>query len=180
MTDHGEVSAFVDYEQHQFVTRDGTRLTLQPIPKMILERLYSDQNGKPKPPVVEVVIGGQFARKETNPDDPAYKQALEEWRAQKSMRILKYGLVHGVVENPPTTFIQEYIEYFPDESEAGMKYLWILSLLGSEGEDIRLISEAVVGQTAPTDKGIEIATDSFPRDGAEHPGDGLPAVETAN
>lgn len=172
--------AFVDYEKRQFVTRDGVALDMQPVSKMIIERMYSDQSKKPKPPVVEVVLGGTYTSKQTNPDDPDYQKALANWQSEKNMRVLKYGLVHGIKNSPPAPFIEEYAEYFPDATEPDMKYLWVVSMLGPDGEDIPLITEAITGQTMPTEKGIEDSVDSFPSNGQERTVDIVPVVEATD
>lgn len=172
--------AFVDYENHQFVTRDGIRLSLQPISKMVLERLYADQNGKPKPPIVEVTIGGQFVRKEPNPDDPDYKLALKKWQDAKNFRLLKFGIVHGVKDCPPVEFVQEYDEYFPGETEPNMKYLWIVSMMGPDGEDAKMLADAIVGQTVITETGVKEAENSFPGDGTGDASEPIPAVEATD
>lgn len=181
MTDHGGVSAArIDYEHHQFIARDGTVLTMKPIPKLLLERLYNSQEGKPKVPVVEVMIAGQFPRKESNPEDPDYKQALEEWQTAKNLRIVRFVIINGIVDPAPDCFVRENSEFFPDETEGGMKYLWIVSLLGSEGEDLQLLSEALMSQTAVTEKGVELASNSFPGDGGGNPVATVPDAESAD
>jgi hypothetical protein len=165
MTDMGNVSPSVDYANRKFIARDGTELTLRPLPKLILERLYNNTDGKPKPPIIEVEIAGQFKRMESNPNDPAFLARLQEWESAKNLRLLKFVAVEGVVELPPADFIRHYSEYFPEETEQGMKYLWVVGLLGADGEDIPLFMEALTSQTAVTEKGLETASETFPGDG---------------
>lgn len=178
MTD--SMRAFTDFEHRQFVTRTGVRLTLKPLPKLVLDRLYSDQHGKPKVPIVEVTVGGKFKTMQENPDDPDYLEQLAKWEQDKSRRILYYGMTNGIEEDPPQEFVDEYRVYFPGETLAGLKYIWIVSMLGAEGEDVELLSEAIVSQTVATEKGIKSAEDSFQSDGTGTSDQPVPVVEATD
>lgn len=170
MTDNGVVSTVtIDYENHQLVCGDGTRLTLLPISKLILERLWNDESGKPKIPIIEVTIAGQYKKNEPNPEDPAYKQALDEWQSAKNIGKVRYLVVHGVAESAPDEFVEEYSSYSPGMSAHDLKYLWVLTLFGPDDESqtdgVRVLTEAITGQTAPTAEGLAKAEATFPSNG---------------
>lgn len=181
MRDNGIVRPRVDFERRIFVARDGTEVRLKPISRLILERLFNDASGKPTVPKVEVEIAGQHKRHEDNPEDPDYKKALANWEGQRNLRLTRYFLTHGVADNAPEEFVEEYREFFPDANDNEMRYLWMVDLLGEEHqEDWELITQAITGQTAPTAKGIEQAEAAFPGDGQRDTDQPVPAVESAD
>jgi hypothetical protein len=185
MTENGVVSTVsIDFENHQLVCADGTRLTLLPIPKLVLERLYNDTAGKPKIPIVEVTIGGQYKRNEPNPEDPAYKQALDEWQSAKNIGLARYLVIHGVAESAPDDFADEYRSYSPGMSDFDLKYLWVLTRFGpddaTQTEGVKVLSEAITGQTVPTAEGLEKAEANFPRDGSGQSDHAVPVGEAAD
>lgn len=161
MVDSGSVRPCVDYERRVFIARDGTEVRLKPISRLVLERLYNDQSGKPKVPKVPVNIAGQ-QRMQENPDDPDYLSAVQRWEGERNLRITRYFLIYGVADDAPDDFVQEYREFFPDASANELRYLWLVGLLGEDNpEDWELITAAITGQTAPTEKGVAQSTDSF-------------------
>jgi len=181
MVDNGKVRPCVDYERRIFVARDGTEVRLKPISRLILERLYNHTDGKPPVPKVEVEIAGHHTRMEENPEDPAYKEALENWEGERNLRITRYFLTHGVADNAPDSFVEEYREFFPNANDNEMRYLWMVQLLGEEErEDWKLITQAITGQTAPTAKGIEQAEAAFPGDSQRDSDQPVSAVEPAD
>ena len=181
MHDNGTVRPYVDFERRIFVARDGTEVRLKPISRLILERLYNDTNGKPSVPKVEVEIAGSHKRQEDNPEDPDYKVALANWESARNLRITRYFLTHGVADNAPDSFVQEYREFFPNADDQEMRYLWMVEMLGEENqEDWQLITQAITGQTAPTAKGIEQAEAAFPGNGQRDTDQPVSAVEPAD
>ncbi len=169
----------VNYERRVFIARDGTELHLQRLSSMILERLNADQTGKPAIPKVEVKIAGKHTRMELNPEDSAYKAALQNWERERNTRLVKYVFVHGITDDAPRAFVEDHREYFPEASDRDLKYLWIASLVDQHVEDLQALIEAITGQTEITEGGLEEATNSFRGDGR---GDGhspLPVGESA-
>lgn len=165
MTDNGEVSPRIDYARHVFIARDGTELELRPIPKLILERLYNDKTGRPKPPLVDVTIAGQFARKQANPNDPDYLKACEQWDAERNLRLTRYVLTYGIKTDAPESFAEEYREFFPHANAQELRYLWVAQLLGeTNAEDWKVLTEGIISQTAVTESGVAQATEQFPSD----------------
>jgi hypothetical protein len=43
-----------------------------------------------------------------------------------------------------------------------LRYLWMVELLGDDKEDWELIVQAMMGQTAVTQRGVAQATEQFP------------------
>jgi hypothetical protein len=169
MGDNGNVSpkveenvARVDYERRVFITRDGLELTLMPVSKLILERINANQEGKPQVPKIEVLIAGKHKRLEDNPNDPEYLRELNLWTREQQMKHMRYAFWAGIKENPPEEFVGPHREFFPNATDSEMKYLWVASLLGQDGDDIGILVEAILGQNIVTEQGLEKAMDSFP------------------
>lgn len=185
MNGDGVVSTVsIDYENHQLVCADGTRLTLLPIAKLILERLYNDTSGKPKVPIIEVTIAGQYKRNEANPEDPDYKQALEKWQSEKNIGLARYLVIHGIAESAPDEFIEEYRSYSPGMADHDLKYLWVLTKFGpddaTQTQGVKVLSEAITGQTVPTAEGLAKAEATFPSNGSGQSDHAVPVGATTD
>ncbi len=186
MSDNGNVSpnvekqARIDYERRVFITRDGLELTFRPVSKLILERINALQNDKPQVPKVEVLLAGKHKRLEDNPNDPEYIRALNLWTREQQMKHMRYTFWAGIEENPPDEFVRQHREFFPDATDAEMKYLWVASLLGEDGDDIGMLVEGILGQNIVTEKGLEKAMDSFPGESGGQGSEALPAGEATN
>lgn len=185
MNGDGVVSTVsIDYENHQLVCGDGTRLTLLPIAKLILERLYNDQSGKPKVPIIEVTIAGQYKKNESNPEDPDYKKALDQWQSEKNIGLARYLVTHGIAESAPEEFADEYRSYAPGMADHDLKYLWVLTKFGpddaSQTEGVKVLSEAITGQTVPTKEGIAKAEATFPGNGSGQSDHAIPVGTLAD
>lgn len=178
MTDNGDVRPYVDHQRRVFITRSGAELHLKPVPALVVERLFKDQSGKPQVPMVDVLIGGKHSRSEPNPNDPAYLNALNDWTLEHQMKVFQYVIWKGIDNATPKDFVKEHRQFLPDATEPEMKYLWIGSLLENL-EDIRLLVDAIIGQTAITEQGLEQAVQSFPGDGEQSGYSGVPAGESA-
>lgn len=172
-------SPYVDHERRVFVCRDGTELHLRPVSGIVLERLNADQSGKPQIPVVEVKIAGKHTRREPNPNDPAYIDAVRDWQKNLNMRAIKYAFVHGVIEDPPDDFVEDHREYFPEATRGDMKYLWIGSKVDQDAGDLEMLVEAITGQTSVTPRGVETAVDSFPSDGKRSGPEVVPLISAS-
>lgn len=155
-------TAQLNIKARQFTSSDKTVFTLKPIPTMILERLRNDQWGRPQPPVQEVEIGGKHKHSEANPNDPKYQENLRIWESEQNMRLLKYAFSQGIAEDPPAEFVTIHAEFFPGASNADMKYLWVVSHLSVEEDELGKLSGAIISQTDVTQEGLDAATDRFP------------------
>lgn len=143
---------------------DGTVVEIADVPSLVLEHILNSEAGKPPVPVVEVNIRGH-KRKQANPDDPAYQEALAAWRAQKQKRLLLFLVTKGVKDDPPEEFVDEYAQFLPDGATVEeLKYLWLSAKLNTE-DDIAQFTEALMSQTAITEAGLQEAAEKFPGDG---------------
>lgn len=157
----------VNYDDRSVVLGEAV-LHLKPVSPLILERLQSSQMGMPQPPVVEVELAGGRKRKEANPNDPAYLEALSRWRTDQGVKLFEYCFFFGIVERPPKEFVDGHRLFFPEATEFEMQYLWIGSLVADEKALTELLS-AVIGQTSVTKEGLEEAKARFPGDGEREP-----------
>jgi hypothetical protein len=156
---------YLDAERGMYVTRSGIELALVKVPYLVLERLLNDKSGRPKPPIVEVTIAGKYKNREANPNDPDYKQALGEWESEYQFRLFRYLFSKGVQCDVPSEFVKEHLEFFPGSSEAFLQYLFVCTLLEDDPDEIAALSDAIMGQTMPTQSGLEVSADQFQRDG---------------
>ncbi len=155
--------AYFDRERRVFVTRAGETWDLRAIAPLLIERIYNESADKPKPPLVEVTIGGKHKTMQPDPNDAYYKQSLAEWEATRQFRIMYYLFTMGVNVDVPEYFTRAQREYFPDANETYMKYLYIASQL-ADGDDVGALSEAISGQTMPTQEGLREAASNFRRE----------------
>lgn len=148
-------TAFVDAEKGEFVTSRGNRVALsgKQITSLMLERIINE--GKPKIPMAEVLILGKHKQMEARPNDPGYLALLEEWKADQNIRAMRYTFVVGTKGKPPDDFVEEQRQFFEDATDTEIKYLWVTSLIPDI--DIDKFSEAILGQTLTTTKGLEEA-----------------------
>lgn len=147
--------AHVDAERGVFVTSKGGEIELSgnPISSLMLERITNE--GKPKIPRKEVLLLGKHREIQANANDPDYLALLEEWKADQNVKVLRYVFVVGAKGQPPQEFVDIQSQFFPNASDADMKYLYISSLLPDE--DIDTFSNVVIGKTLTTAKGVESA-----------------------
>lgn len=146
-------AARVDAARGVFITSKGDELELtgKQVNKLILERIINE--GKPRIPMIEVTLLGKHKQLEPNANDPGYLALLEEWQSEQQIRVLRYLFVVGVKGQPPPDFVDEQRPFFASFSDVDAKYLWVSSML-PEG-DIEAFTEALMGQTQPTAKGVE-------------------------
>jgi hypothetical protein len=148
-----------------YKTRTGVTFTLRPINPMTIYQLQNDKWGMPQPPILEVEIGGKgHKRKEANPDDPDYKEALRVWTEARGNRFIKYVWERGIEDEPNTVEKARLKEFLPGGTAADHKYLWVMEQLADENE-VGEITAAIVGQTAPTEEGVAEAEAAFPSNG---------------
>lgn len=151
-----------------YTTRAGVTLTLRPISSMVIYNLQNDQWGKPQPPVVTVKLGPNAKpTKQTNPDDPEYLEALELWTRERGNRFIKYVWDRGIVNKPSKEDAARIKQFLPGGTEADIHYMWICEQLGDDDE-IGDLTDAITGQTAPTEAGIAEAEATFPSNGEQN------------
>lgn len=148
-------TAYVDAEKGEFVTSRGNRIALsgKQISSLTLERIINE--GKPKIPMAEVLILGKHKQMEARPNDPGYLALLKEWSEDQNIKVMRYTFSVGAKGKPPEDFVEEHRQFFPNATDAEIKYLWVTSMLPDI--DIEKFSEAILGQTMATVKGLEEA-----------------------
>lgn len=144
----------VDPARGVFITSNGEEVEMsgKRITALMLERVANQ--GKPRIPEAEVTILGK-KRSQPNPNHEGYKAKLKEWEAESKLRSLQFIYNVGVKGQPPQEFVDEYSDYFPGSTDAEMKYLWVSGLIPDD--DVEAFTEAVMGYSAPTTKGMEEA-----------------------
>ena len=155
--------AYVDATRGVFVTSRGAEIELsgQAISSLMLERITNQ--GKPKIPRKEVLLLGKHKELQANAHDPDYLALLEEWKSEQNINVMRYVFVVGVKGQPPQEFVDAQKLFFPDANELELKYLWVTSRLPDE--DIDVFTEAVLGKTIATAKGLEEAA-NFSKSGS--------------
>jgi hypothetical protein len=142
---------------------NGTEWRCQQVSAMALYAIQSSQVGKPGVPWVEVEVGGKKVRRERNPDDPQYKEALKKWENERAMTLMRYMVLNGVLDEPPNGY-EELIEGLVDTDNANeVKFMWI----AEQCDEVALaeLTEALSNLAQPTEEGVAEAEDRFPPDG---------------
>lgn len=178
-----------DEARRVFVTVSGAELGFKAIPPLILERLLSESErgkpkpplvepgslddeptykDKPKPPMVEVTIGGKHKVMQAHPNDVDYQAQLAAWTKEQQFLIFRYLFSAGIAVAVPADFEADHREFFPNVSTAYMKYLYVASLIPDD-EDLVVLSQLIMGQTIPTQAGLEDAAATFPSEYERQP-----------
>lgn len=151
----GETLPRIDPARGVFITRSGVELELsgKQVSALILDRLANE--GKPKIPVIAVSVLGR-STVEYHPQESGYLAKLAEWEADSRIKTIRYLFTMGVkTPDIPDSFTDEHRPFFPEADAVEMKYLYIASLILDE--DLPVFTEAVMGQTMPTAKGVDEA-----------------------
>lgn len=153
----------VDPFRGVFITSRGEEIELanKPVSYLIVHRIQSE--GKPKIPQIEVTLLGKHKQLEYHVGHEGYQARLKEWEEDSQVALMRYLFVVGTKGEPPQEFIDEQSFYFPSASPAEMKYLWIASRLPDE--DMAAFTEAILGKTIATAKGLDESADSFRSEG---------------
>lgn len=149
----------VDAARGVFITSKGDEIELsnKSVSALIAQQIQSQ--GKPDIPKVEVLLLGKYKQLEANPQHPGYIAALAEWEEKSNLAVLRYLCVVGVKGQAPAEFVEEHAVFFPNATATEMKYLWVASRIPDD--DLAAFTEAVMGQGAPTAKGLETSAAAF-------------------
>lgn len=168
----------------------GEEITVKPINALAIQHLTTVKGGSPtKPTPPKVQVGTRKNGKpiyELNPDDPDYKQALEEykvalknWENEKNLKLVRYILDRGVETLPPDDYLEDNESYLNGMDESEAKYFWLVDSLEDE-DGLQALTEFIMGQTMPTEEGIAESLDTFHAEGErDATSDGL-SVQTAS
>ena len=172
-----ELEETIPVSEHTYTTKSGVALELRQISAIFIRRMQRDTWGKPQPPIVESRVGPKkVIVRETNQDDPEYKAALALWNEEHNERMLIYVMARGIVNEPSAEDIERIRSFFPGETADGLKYAWLLEMMSDE--EVGELSQAIMGLSIPTEKGIADAEARFPGDGERANDQGLPATES--
>ncbi len=149
----------IDPVRGVFIASNGNEIELSdhPISALIVQRLQ--QEGKPKIPMIEITLLGKHKQIEPHAGHEGYRARLTEWEEEAQMRLVRYLFVIGTKGTPPQEFIDEQAQFFPNAPDSERKDLWVASRLPDA--DIGDFTEAVMGRTLPTAKGLDESADSF-------------------
>ncbi len=158
-TEEVETLPRLDIQRGVFITstHDEIELSNRRITSLMLERVLNA--GKPSVPHIEVTILGKHKEMQENRNDPNYLAALQDWESQQQLRMMRYVFDVGVNGEPPQEFVNEQLDYFPEATRVDLKYLWIASRVPDS--DLQAFSEAIVGRTIATSKGLEESAATF-------------------
>ena len=143
----------LDARRGVFITswNEEIELSDRPVNGLVVQRLQ--QEGKPKIPMVEVLLMGKHKQLEPHVGHEGYQARLLEWQEESNAAIMRYLFVVGVKGSPPPEFIAEQADFFPDATAQDMKYLWVASRIPNG--DMGAFTEAVMGRGSPTLKAVE-------------------------
>ena len=148
-----------EVQPNTFTFPDGTVVELMEIPMMLSMDFYNDEKGKPEPPMVEMpdTVGNIEVPDE---DDPDYQEKLSKWETDHLLEVVRLCALMGVAtQAPPDDPILEKLSFIrPDAKETELQYLWVMSKLTTQ-DSMGEFVEAVVGQTALTEEGVDAAAD---------------------
>jgi hypothetical protein len=153
----------VDTANHIVTFPGGLQLKIKPVNAFIVEFAYSNEIGKPQPPIVDVEYLGGVTKQEPNPFDKNYQQQLVNWEAGRVVRALRIVLLEGVVDNPPPEAASKFRTLFPGVSAEDIKYLWLSTLV--RPEELRELGQLINEQSVLTEAGLRQAAATFPSNG---------------
>lgn len=153
----------LDVKTRTYTTRNGDHvLPLLPVSFLLAEAIRNNLETKPKIPMRRVVYGGQEAGLEPNPNDPTYRDELTLWQSRCAKESVVYVIATGVNVTVPDDFVEKTRQYFPNASNDTVKYNYVGSLIVPE--EMEDLVNAILGQTGPTEDGVNAANADFPGD----------------
>lgn len=146
-----------------FITSTGVEIQLadNPVNALVIQQLQNQ--GKPEIPLIEVTLLGKRKQVEPFVGHEGYQARLKEWETESQLNVLRYLFTVGVKGQPPESFVDEQVYFFPLATAQEMKYLWIASLVPTD--DLPAFTEAITSRTLPTTKGLAESAESFRREG---------------
>lgn len=157
-----------DFQKDEITLSSGLRLRLKTVPKHFI---YGVTKDIPAPRVPLVKIEGK-KRPIENPDDPDYKEAVEEWIVVTANAATDVALLRGteILELPEdmigpdsTTWIEELeVLGLPMRDNARARYLyWIKAVAVPETSDLSALMEALGRLTGVTEDDVADAVERF-------------------
>lgn len=144
-----------------YTADSGLCIPLQFVNAMLIAAIQADLTGQPKPPIVVVNLAGREQREE-NTDNPEYIERIDEWRSAQKIKTMRSLFALGTNIPADPEWVRDYGSLMPDNSAQSLRVFWLLTRLTNEeaGE----LLEAIMSQSIPTEKGLELAAVRFPSD----------------
>lgn len=150
----------------------GRTVQVRKISPMTMERIargVQKDMPPPQPPVFEVELDGGVKTKETNEADPAYQQALRDYREQFKLetgkRFMRLCASYVLVSDVPTDEVAEYRAAMDaagapvDDDDDRWVYLWEMCAAGQQ--DMQDFQAFVLGLSQATQEAVQAHVDSF-------------------
>lgn len=151
----------LDTQAHTYTADSGLVIPLLFVNAMLIAAIQSDLTGQPKPPIVTVELAGRQQREE-NTDDPEYVERITEWRSAQKIKTMRSLFALGTNIPADPQWVRDYGSLMPDQSAQALRVFWLLTRLTND-ESGELL-EAIMSQSMPTEKGLELAGARFPSD----------------
>lgn len=136
---------------------------ISPMTLIAIERANPD----PKPPLQEVDYGNGSKRREPNPLDPAYQQALLEHQQTKNLLVLQAFIRLGVEVEIDAARLAAYradMQALGVELPADDKYIYVANILCETNNDLGALRAGIEGRSIPTEQGVSDKLETFPGD----------------
>lgn len=151
----------LNIEERTYTADCGIVIPLLPVSAMMIAAMQSDLTDHPKPPVVEVQLGGQ-KRLIENADDPAYLERTKQWADDRDMKMIRFMLATGTNLTPDKEWIDRMESFIPNPTPDNLRVYWLMSRLTTE--ETNDLFEKIMSITMPTEKGIALSSERFPRE----------------
>lgn len=136
---------------------------------------------RPQPPLVENDYGDGVKRREPNPADPGYLQALEDHKALLATKITEAMLHLGIkadIDPGAVTAFREEIGALGVALDESDRMVYIRHILIQTEDDLQRLAEAITRKTMPTEEAVQEHLETFSGDvpGPQSDGDQSAAV----
>ena len=148
---------------------NGIVLKVKPVPLFLVQSAVTKLE-KPRVPIVDIAEKG---RKEPNPDDPAYLEALERYEALTIEAALDIGLVAGieVVSIPEGVYGEnddgwlaplEFLGMEVDQRPNGRRLSWLRYYAIASADDLANVSVVILRNLGLSEEEVGKAAESLP------------------
>lgn len=171
--DIDEVFEEIEETKEELVTlSSGAQVRAKRVPDNLVLTLHR-QNPAPKPPIVEIREEGRRPRREENPNDPDYVQALETYQLEIANKMTDLILLAGMeVVNLPKGMDEydaegEWVEELEAMGldvplgKASRRLLWIRYQVAPLATDLETISSVYARVAEVSEEGVEAKEEQF-------------------
>lgn len=153
----------LDPKARTYTTQSGRVFKLRKVSAMAMAPLTSDFDRKPVAPIIEVMIAGKFPRESVNYGDPHYQAELQYWQQEIQTRAMVNLINEGIDEEVAEEELARIRQHAPMANDADVKYLWAMQFV--DANEMDKLAEAIMGQSLPTEAGMQQAAAEFPGTG---------------